>query len=881
MSTEHTYHYVLSTHWDREFYQDFQGFRYRLVDILDDVLDGFNDGRLVGTFQMDGQSSPMDDYLEVRPERRQEFEQRVQSGQIKLGPWYTMPDLFIPSGESLIRNLEYGMQVARRAGGEPSRVLFCCDVFGMPSQAPQLAKGFDFKMGFIWRGTNRPDIRHLDWVGADGSTLPCYRFGQNSYWGYGVHVRNVNKFDVPPSVERFAADLAHYSASEAACTQPSAVLLFDGIDHAAWDTPHYAQLKPYLAPAEKNGIQVTHTDLDTYADAALADWDKVHVTLEGEQREPSLLKHKATESAQAVLPGTLSNRVWIKQQNHACEILLCQIAEPLAALQQKLLGKRIAPGLFEAAWRDLLRNHFHDSIYGSYSDETDNDMRSRFRQTRRIAEEIIKDCAQRIAANVESESDHCITIFNTLAYPRNEVIEASFFLSTPELAENGFRLLAADDTELNYQILERIETRHRTLPFPYKEPLHEDSPFVRIALPLQLEGTGYQSLSLVAGEPTAIANKIQTAENTLENEHLCVQVSANGTLCLTDKSTGETYTDLLELEDVGDRGGHFFVDALPEDHPIRSSNVSAQIEAIHNGPFSAALKINYSFDLPTEVIDLKRSEHTTACAVGITVTLEADSPQLKVAIDFDNQVKDHWLRVRFPLGFKTEEYVTNTAFDAITRLVDPGYIAEELSEPVPVGFPQESWMAASNQRRGLSILAPGLKEVAARQDGESTTLFLSLLRGTEYFKFVDANPRAQVLGANRFEFAIRPIAGAIPTAALNAEAQQLATEPVLAQTDAANRYKYRSTHAQQLPSTYSLLEVSPEVTVSAFRALSDADYELRLYNASDDTQSTSLQLESTLEAIQSTDLAGKSIDAVTDRALLSLPRKAIQTLRIQ
>jgi hypothetical protein len=31
-------HYVLSTHWDREWYQSFQNYRYQLVRLLDRVL---------------------------------------------------------------------------------------------------------------------------------------------------------------------------------------------------------------------------------------------------------------------------------------------------------------------------------------------------------------------------------------------------------------------------------------------------------------------------------------------------------------------------------------------------------------------------------------------------------------------------------------------------------------------------------------------------------------------------------------------------------------------------------------------------------------------------------------------------------------------------
>ena len=55
--TKRTVHYVLSTHWDREWYQAFQHFRYRLVQVLDEVIAGLQDGRLKGPFTTMGRPS--------------------------------------------------------------------------------------------------------------------------------------------------------------------------------------------------------------------------------------------------------------------------------------------------------------------------------------------------------------------------------------------------------------------------------------------------------------------------------------------------------------------------------------------------------------------------------------------------------------------------------------------------------------------------------------------------------------------------------------------------------------------------------------------------------------------------------------------------------
>ena len=135
-------YYVLSTHWDREWYQPFQDYRYRLVKLLDKTMAAMESGELRGPFCADGQAVIAEDYLEIRPDKREEFDRMVQTGKIRLGPWYVQPDEFLVSGESLVRNIRLGREVARAHGGEPSDAGFSCDVFGHNSQLPQIFNGF-------------------------------------------------------------------------------------------------------------------------------------------------------------------------------------------------------------------------------------------------------------------------------------------------------------------------------------------------------------------------------------------------------------------------------------------------------------------------------------------------------------------------------------------------------------------------------------------------------------------------------------------------------------------------------------------------------------------------------------------------------------------
>src|SRR5918996_1948904 len=111
-----TIHLVPHTHWDREWYRPFQSFRISLVDVVDEVLEQLErDERL--RFTLDGQLATVDDYLEIRPEAEERIRRLVREGRLAIGPWQTLVDEFLVSGEAIIRNLETGLARAEELGG--------------------------------------------------------------------------------------------------------------------------------------------------------------------------------------------------------------------------------------------------------------------------------------------------------------------------------------------------------------------------------------------------------------------------------------------------------------------------------------------------------------------------------------------------------------------------------------------------------------------------------------------------------------------------------------------------------------------------------------------------------------------------------------------
>lgn len=101
-------HIVTYTHWDREFRWEFERTRMRLVDCIDRLLEIMEQNPDFRSFLMDGQVTLLEDYLEIRPEKRETIEKLAREGRLETGPWYTLADCAPVQGESIVRNLVYG-----------------------------------------------------------------------------------------------------------------------------------------------------------------------------------------------------------------------------------------------------------------------------------------------------------------------------------------------------------------------------------------------------------------------------------------------------------------------------------------------------------------------------------------------------------------------------------------------------------------------------------------------------------------------------------------------------------------------------------------------------------------------------------------------------
>ena len=258
--TKKDVYYFSGTHWDREWYQTFQAFRFRLVKVLDEVVRTMETDPEFGVFHLDGQTIVLEDYQEINPRGAEKLKKLIVQGRVKVGPWYVMPDEFNLSGESLIRNLMRGHRLAREWGaGEAWKFGYVCDVFGHIAQMPQIFQGFGIPYSLFCRGAGRTDPYFI-WQAPDGSQCINFRLGDRSGYGeYCGEVLSKERGMELNSPEVIAEKNREYMEFLFSLTDIPVYVIMDAMDHK----PIHTDAPKYRAQIEKAfpDVKVHQTDL--------------------------------------------------------------------------------------------------------------------------------------------------------------------------------------------------------------------------------------------------------------------------------------------------------------------------------------------------------------------------------------------------------------------------------------------------------------------------------------------------------------------------------------------------------------------------------------------------------------------------------------------
>jgi mannosylglycerate hydrolase len=735
-STKRTVHVVPHTHWDREWYQSFQTFRLRLVDLLDRLIPQMEGDPAYGRFLLDGQLAVVDDYLAVRPDAEEPLRRLVGSGRIAIGPWYTLPDEFLVSGETLVRNLQRGMRVAGRFGGAMP-VGYLPDMFGHVAQMPQILGGFGFEHAVVWRGVPAAiDRSGFWWQAPDGSTVRAEYLPQ----GYG------NGSALPDDAKAFVAALDGFGRQWGDLLV-GPLLWMNGTDHQ--------MPQPWLGRvvAEANALQ---DDLDLRI-VSLAE----HLATVPTEGLPTWRGELRAGARANLLMGVTSNRVDVREAASRAERAVERLAEPLSALF--LPAERWPASLLDEAWRYLIVNSAHDSVCACSIDDVCHAVLHRYAEARDIADGLAGRALAHLAARVRHDGQ---LIVNPTSRPRGGVVrltlatadapagtqllrsqpaEAVLLEGPPErvvpAAEElewmrtitGFTLESAAGDALVSARREgrgslvspdtRVALERVTDAGPVRLRVHRPAQVTVLAYVADVAGFGWQGWTAddAATGVEAVTAVDGTAGGgpTLANGVATVAVDpTDGTFAL------DGHAGLGRMVDGGDCG-----DTYNWCPPARDTLVdrpeSVDVAVLEPGPLRARVQIVARYRWPARTEGLEERSGEVAHDVVTRLELRARERVVRVETTIDNHSRDHRLRTHFPLPAPAATSRAETAFGTVER----GLNAEGGPTEAPLAtYPALRFVQAG----GLTVVHDGVAEyeLVDIRDGRAHELALTLLRCT-------------------------------------------------------------------------------------------------------------------------------------------------------
>jgi hypothetical protein len=724
-------HLVVNTHWDREWRWSFRETQMRLVEALDLLLDTLERDPRFRSFLADAQASMLDDYLEIRPENRERVRQLVSDGRLSAGPWYTLPALFLVSGESIVRNLLIGHRLAREAGGV-MKAAYNVFSWGQISQLPQIYRQFGMDTIMFYRGIDQSAAERFEyaWEAPDGSRLLGIGFGRGTRLNFWSMVYQPWRRGRDPKIcdrggqRGFLSNLcdpisaetnhrvqnpAHAGDLEAALdgmkkllatlapkSSTEHLLLLQGTD---LDIPD--PLVPELVDALNQRIDYGRIEISSIPEffaqvrASLTRQGIIDTlpVLQGERMDV-----QREDGFGALFPGVFSARMNIKLANHRAQMRLQDWAEP-AATWAWLQGAPYPRAFLDQAWKALCQNQQHDGIGGCHVDRVTLATEERYRTVDDISETVTRDALSHLVARIDashlSDQEIGLVLFNPLPHPFSGIAECQvdFPHEMIGVKPGGYRMPGsvivrdASGREVEAQV---IECDDRLVSARMRVAGGEKFQALRVKLAFEVKDVppmGYAGFTAryTSREARTLASLAPCA-NVLENEHLRAVINGDGTVDLTDKQTGETFAGLHYFEDNGEEGGPLMHVAPKHDGVFTTLGAAASVSRIIAGPLRTVYRIEQRWSLPEKLeaelnvhipngprfIETQRpgrSERQALLRIVTEVSLERGAWRLAFKTRVFNTIQDHRLRVVFPTCIQTDTHHADAPFDIAARLI--------------------------------------------------------------------------------------------------------------------------------------------------------------------------------------------------------------------
>ncbi len=769
-------HIVSYTHWDREFRWEFERTRMRLVDCIDHLLDIFEDDPNFASFMMDGQMTLIDDYLEIRPERRDEIVKLVQGGRLEIGPWFTLPDCAPINGESVVRNLAYGMRMASEFG-TPLMCGYNVFSFGQIAQLPQIYAdfGIDTIIFYKYMDPKRTKYPEFFWEAPDGTRAFASRLGREARWNFffAGHIPIVYDRDqwhkdwqyhwgemgkifhtadpdnhgwfydiLDPETSFYPANVENGMERTLKTVEgtavPNSLLFFEGTD---FTEPH-PMTSEYIREIQKqygDKYDVRHSTLAAYL-------EEMRAGMKGRKDLDVVSGPMRDGPVGAIHTDVFTIHPEIPAENSHAENTLLRWAEPLSAFAWLHGIEQFPKTYLDKAWKLLFQSHAHDSMHGLGPVTLGEGEIARLKQAHVVGQGLVRRGLQNITKEIDTsgieDCEYFLAVHNPSSFDRSEVIEA--FVDVPATVKlNHLILEDLDGHAVAVQEAERKSTRagiyhprSRNMPF-YSTKVHvyfmaEDVPAL-----------GYKVFKLKWSQkneypyphedwdpPRILAENMLAGPNCAENEFIRVKINQDGTLDVTDNDTNHTYTRLNYFMDQGDIGNMWMSATPGDDAMLNTIGLPAEVAVRVNGPLAVVFDIKMTWRVPAEFdwAKEKRSDVRVDMPIKVTVTLRKGSPALEVVTTLENTARDHYVKVAFPTGLAAKKTWAEGSFSVTEFPIAPS-VNGELRGNELARHPAQLWFDLSDTRNGLAVLLDAAKDYEVLEHDDNTTMAMGLVRG--------------------------------------------------------------------------------------------------------------------------------------------------------
>jgi alpha-mannosidase len=748
---------------------------------------------------------------EKYPDMFEQIRQRVKEGRWEvIGGMWVEPDLNMPDGESLVRQILVGKRYFRKTFGADIKIGWNPDSFGYNWQLPQIYKksGIDYfvtsKLLWATDYTKFP-YRLFWWQAPDGSRLLTYF--PHEY---------ANDFNP----ELMTKDFSFYAPSiygPKFTDSPQMLYLYGIGDHGGGPTRTMLDRADRLR--DPNTV-FPKIDFSTAKDF-FADLDQELPNL----KVPTWNDELYFEYHRGVYTSQADTKQRIR---HDEELMLD--AEKYASVAS-LFGRPYGQDQFELAWKNLLFDHFHDVMPGSGIAVNYLDAKRNLEDVARSAQLITNSALDEILAHINTQGDGMpVVAFNSLSWPRSEVIEVEVQLPGPT---KQVRVVDSTGSLVEYELLAMDKTTNRA----------------HVLILARTPALGYQTYfvrpAAMSGVPPDVINGqlqgVKASGTTLENGYLRVKVDPQ-TGCITSLLDKRTNTESLASSETDSGGPTTFacgnlLQAF-HDKPKRwdAWNIDADFEKQHwdldkadevtlveGGPLRAVIRVKKHFQSSTFVQD---------------ITMYAGVPRADVKMQVEWHEKHILLKVAFPLSAHSDKATFEIPYGSIERPTTRNTAAEQAKFEVPA----QRWADLSDTKHGFSLL----NDSKYGYDVRGNVLRLSLLRSPEW-----PDPHADE-GHHEFAYSLYPHSGTWRDAQTVRRGYEL-------------NYKLLAVPSQKhegiLPSDHSFVQVESEnVVLTAMKKSEDDDsLILRFYEWAGKEADVKLQLPRGAQSVSETDLMERPI----------------------